>query len=441
MKEPANYRKFNGLVTYREARAHLDQVFDLTRKKVWADVREQFKRWYYEAAGNREIQGALTGEGSKKDWSEYASLEDLYLRRAMEGINEQWREAIKALRDAVLRQGRKSRSRKTVRTVNFRGLRNRKAVPSLSQSARRLRGEKKRSTERSHVKGNYVPRLAPGKRGRPSIPREIRLARKAAAARRKREAQRRATAERRAKKGWKPYRRNTKKEIDRPARWQSERTRARLRASVVAEVRAEGRGKEEAKDTRGNHRPEYGYRRPRKRLRRTAAQVARWGYKKRTGKPREPFVAPLSGAQVVAQSAMLSVRASESRAEKMRSYWEWLKKEMRKRLSPGAMPNGRPLGSGDKKSRKKRKGGNAGSFGARVNERSRKWTEWREARKPIAGRFRRALGLVVWERRRLGAYRNDPQAYAGTKWVLERKLRVLEAVRAELARHDAARPV
>lgn len=145
-----------------------------------------------------------------------------------------------------------------------------------SRSRKRKGPVKSRRKGRSHHKGEYGV-INPEGPGRPPKYKD--------------EAERKAAARRRARKSYLQRTQGRKRYAPRATKEQIEKRKQFLerlkaaRAQVRMEMRWERAGKAvgdfiRSKDDRSNHRPDYGYAPPVPRLRRTRAQVARWGRKK-----------------------------------------------------------------------------------------------------------------------------------------------------------------
>lgn len=407
MREPAVIRFQNGLCTYLEARKFVDTVFIQMRSNAAAELSMEMDA----RRGEMSLANRNLGAGRDDELDIY-----IYAKIVMREIKLAWERAIEALTKTLLPKRARSASRLTVRTVN-KGDRltgqGRKAMPSMSQSARRARGEKRTSKKRSHVKRRYVPINAPGTVGRIRLTTAQKSERKKARDAVRNAARRDATAKARMERGWKPYHR-AKGAIK--GRWKSEVARRRVRANAMNEARAEmATLKRDRPDNRRNHHPEWGYKKPMKK-----------------GK--------LSAVGIVLQSAVLNARADRAREAGAKRYWKRAKKLRDEKMSEGARPIGRPIGRCDSRKRNRSGGGNAGSFGVRKNERSRALSEWLIERKKIAGRLKRWLAVVAWAQRRVAADRRSPARTASSLASLEYRKSQLEKVRQDLVNHWERRP-
>lgn len=420
MSEPARYRRSNGIATYYEARLYVDRIMARMREDALAQMEAQ-------AAAFKAAEPLAEKGQAEKAYKTHRL-------RLLETLNACWQSIINDMARCVLQKRQRSKSRVTVKTSRWRG----KALPSMSQSARRERGEVRRSKARSHVKGRYVPKNAPNKRGRIPISEAEKKRRRAIREAMRSAARRAATAKARAEKGWKPYRRARKNEF-RAGWWESERRKRAARGRAIAQARAEiAAEKKEYRDRRKNHHPELNYSAPKPRRRRTSAQVAARGYSKRSAKIRSRGnkIGTVGG---IVLAGIRAARATEKRIAGAREYWRKVKKRAAK-IAAGARKVGRPLGSGDKVKRKRSAGANAGSFGTREPARNEALARWKAEKEQITKELRSWIGLATWNQKRLAAYRNDPEKRAQCQRSVDHRNQRVEAVRAKLAAHWAKRP-
>lgn len=417
----STFKRDQGIGTYWAARTLIDKIMNKCRLDALAEL---------EAKKNAALKKAVEVSEKMDVEPQYQS----HRRALLRCVNAAWQLTIDEMARAVLPKRPKSKSRKTVRTLNWRL----KAVPSMSQSVRRAKGKKRRSKARSHVKGGYVPINAPEKRGRPKISDAEKKRRRAMREAKRRAEKSAATNAARIERGWKPYRRARKSEF-RKGWWDSERKKRAARGRALRQARAEiAATKKPRKDKRKNHRKELDYSAPKPRRRRTSAQVAARGYSKRSAKIRSRGN-KLGTAGIIAMSAFRAARATRRRIAGAREYWRRVKKRALE-IASGPRKVGRPLGSGDKQPRKKRVGGNAGSFkkgGRGVNEALVKWREEKEA---ITKELRSWIGLQTWNLKRRSAYRNDAEKRAGIQQSINHRNAKIEAARAKLRAHWQNKP-
>lgn len=272
------------------------------------------------------------------------------------------------------------------------------------------------------------PRKAPmgrGKPGRPQISAAEKAARRRAREYRHRADRRAETARARSERGWRPYTRGPSSGAHARAvrvKWERRRREQAQRAAAAAAVRAElrterlkkvaaawgaqaGRGRfpgglvvaSRMPDARHNHRPDESYCAPVPRLRRTKKQAERWGKKRYEKSEKEAkktaqaahaeraaarqkiaalaeinrhagitaqAVGSAIGALASGGSFLRAARAVRC-AQGMASYWQRFREKMSERAP---MKVGRPQGARDRGARRRRVGGNAGSFTPRAKK-------------------------------------------------------------------------